>query len=551
MRTKHSDLGKLCRYATEHSPQPMVAAEGQTHIVLYANPAFCRLAGKEKEELIGHPFAEVIPEGARNGCLALLDRVYLMGETETLADQEHTSSLYPDVCWSYTAWVILDSEERPAGVMFQVTDTTETARDHQYLNKANQEMREINQALLIAGVREQELAERAITAEQQLLQLQKMESIGRLAGGIAHDFNNLLTAILGFTELAEDTLQPDNSVQNYLHNIHKAAERAASLTSQLLAFARKQIILPRVVNLNALILDVDQMLYRLLGDHIEFAILPQPNTGQVEIDPGQFEQVLMNLVTNARDAMPDGGKLTLATANVTLDEEYAHQHNEATPGDYVLLTVSDTGTGLAEEIKAHIFEPFFTTKGQGKGTGLGLATCYGIIKQNGGHIQVTSEPDQGTTFQIYLPRVEEATDAIEHRETPPLPSGTETLFLAEDEPMVRQIGARALRLQGYTVFEAEHGIEALRLINAYPEQIHLLITDVMMPQMGGKELAERLRVTHPHIKVLYTSGYMDEAMNQQGVLDPGLAFLQKPFTPAALAHKVREVLEESDHENQL
>jgi PAS domain S-box-containing protein len=550
MRTKQRDLSNLCRYATERSPQPMVAVEGLTHIVRYVNPAFCRLAGKDREELVGHPFADAVPEGERNGCMALLDRVYLMGETETLADQDHTSCLLTGTCWSYTAWAILDEEEHPTGVMFQVMDTTEAALSHRREEQAKQEMREINQALLIASIREQELAERAITAEQQLLQLQKMESIGRLAGGIAHDFNNLLTAILGFTELAEETLQPDDAVQNFLHSIHQAADRAASLTSQLLAFARKQIIQPRVVNLNALILDMNQMLHRLLGEHIELAILPAADVGKVKVDLGQFGQVLMNLVTNARDAMPDGGKLTIATANVTLDEDYARLHGEITPGDYVMLMVSDTGTGLAEEIKTHLFEPFFTTKRQGKGTGLGLATCYGIVKQSGGHIWVTSESEKGTTFHIYLPRVEEATNAIELRESPPLPLGTETIFLVEDEPMVRQIGVRLLRRQGYTVFEAENGIEALRLIDAYPEEIHLVVTDVMMPQMGGKELAERLRVTHPAIRVLYTSGYTDEAINLHGVLDPGLAFLQKPFTPAALAHKVREILEKNDHESQ-
>jgi PAS domain S-box-containing protein len=379
--------------------------------------------------------------------------------------------------------------------------------------------------------------------EQQLLQAQKMESIGRLAGGVAHDFNNLLTAILGYAELAEDALSPGSSEHGYVQNIQKAALRAADLTRQLLAFARRQIIEPRIVYLNDLMFDVDRMLRRLIGEDIELTTLPAPDLWPVKADPSQIGQVIVNLAVNARDAMPLGGKLTIETANVALDEEYARQHVEAKPGEYVMLAVSDTGVGMTEEVKARIFEPFYTTKEHGKGTGLGLATCYGIVKQSGGHIAFYSEPDRGTTFKIYLPRAGEQAALLPREEPVPLPSGSETVLLVEDEALVRDIAAQTLRARGYTVLEAGNGDEALRVVQSHRGMIDLVITDVVMPQMGGTELAERLEEMLPGIKVLFTSGYTDNAIVSQGVLEPNTAFLHKPFTPGAIARKVREVLD--------
>ena len=381
--------------------------------------------------------------------------------------------------------------------------------------------------------------------EAQLLWSQKMETVGRLAGGVAHDFNNLLTTIIGYAELAIMGLHPSDRIYSDLQEILKASERAARLTQQFLAFSRRQIIEPKVVNLNKILADTDRMLRRLIGEDIELATVPAEDLWPVKVDPGQIAQVIVNLAVNARDAMPEGGKLTIETRCVTLDEGYARQRVTVSPGDYVMLAVSDTGVGMTREVKEHLFEPFFTTKEVGKGTGLGLATCYGIVKQSGGNIWVYTEPGRGTTFKIYLPRVQERAETLPKRdEAGYLPGGTETVLLVEDEPSVRNMAARILREQGHTVLEAATGEEALRVAKEKGEdRIHLLLTDVVMPRMGGRELADRLRVDRPDIKVLFFSGYTDEAVARHGVLDRGAAFLQKPFSPAALARKVRELLD--------
>ncbi len=381
--------------------------------------------------------------------------------------------------------------------------------------------------------------------EAQYHQAQKMEAIGRLAGGVAHDFNNLLTAIMGYVGLTLYTLPLDDPVRQDIEGIQQTAERATNLTRQLLAFARKQVTHPTILNLNELILNVDKMLRRFIGEDIELVTLPAPDLGQVKADPGQLEQVLLNLAINARDAMPHGGKLTIETANVTLDDTYASHHAEVTAGQYVLLSVSDTGVGMTEEVKAHIFEPFFTTKERDKGTGLGLATCFGIVKQSGGHIWVYSEVGQGTTFKIYLPCLEDTVSpGPEQDKSDDLPRGTETVLLVEDEPSVRELAVRTLRQQGYQVLEAANGDEALRVFQEHAEEaIHLLLTDVVMPRLGGKELADRLKAMHPDIKVLFISGYTNNAIVHHGVLKPGITFLPKPFSPQMLAHKVREVLD--------
>ncbi|HLK57293.1 MAG TPA: response regulator [Chthonomonadaceae bacterium] len=385
--------------------------------------------------------------------------------------------------------------------------------------------------------------------ENQLLQAQKLESLGRLAGGVAHDFNNLLTIILGYSELALDAEALDASTREFLQNVCYAAEKASGLTRQLLAFARKQIIEPKVLNLNDVLISLDKMMRRLIGEDVELVLLPQEDLYSVKVDPGQFEQILVNLIVNSRDAMPDGGKITVETQNIALDAEYARQHEGVRPGDYVRLTVSDNGTGMDEGVQLHIFEPFFTTKEKGRGTGLGLATVYGIVKQAGGHIWLYSEVGEGTTFKIYLPRVAEAAEALAEI-THPAPSldGTETILIAEDEPLVRDLATQTLRGHGYTVLEAMSGEEALTFAKGRETGIALLISDVVMPRMSGKQLAEQLQVANPSLRVLYASGYTENTIVHHGVLEAGIAFLSKPFTPTALLRKVREVLDSGPSE---
>jgi len=381
--------------------------------------------------------------------------------------------------------------------------------------------------------------------EEQFRQAQKMEAIGQLAGGVAHDFNNLLTAIAGYASLVRDALPVDHPARDDIGQVLGAADRAANLTHQLLAFSRRQVIAPHIVSLNDIILGLGKMLRRLISEDIDLQIMPARELGAVRVDPGQIEQVITNLVVNAGDAMAGGGRLTIETANVVLDAEYARQHVGVAPGDYCLLAVSDTGCGMSEEVRARIFEPFYTTKDPGKGTGLGLATCYGIVKQSGGHIWVYSEIGTGTTFKVYLPRVLERPAVMPCREEDlPRPHGTQTVFLVEDEPAVRSFASRVLREMGYTVMEAANGSEALEVAAQNGDKpIHLLLTDIVMPQLGGEKLAHRLKVSHPQMKVLYVSGYTANAIAQQGGLEEGVAFLQKPFTIASLTEKVREVLE--------
>jgi two-component system cell cycle sensor histidine kinase/response regulator CckA len=382
--------------------------------------------------------------------------------------------------------------------------------------------------------------------EHQLLLSQRMEGIGRLAGGIAHDFNNLLTAILGHAEMAQDDVAPSDPARGNIAEITRAAQRAADLTRQLLAFARRQIIEPRIVDLNCLVVNVDRMLRRLLGEDVELVTVQDPELWRVRIDPGQFEQVLVNLAVNARDAMPDGGTLVIETRNVHLDEDFARTHATVQAGPHVLLAVSDTGSGMDEDVLAHIFEPFFTTKEVGKGTGLGLATCYGIVKQNRGSIWVDSEPRVGTTFRIYLPRADaapvqpaDATDAPAVLKS----EGHETVMLVEDEALVRNLAADALRRHGYQVLSASTGLEALDLAGQALHSIDVLVTDVVMPQMGGEQLARRLLAERPALKVLFISGYTDLAVLQHGSLLAGTALLQKPFTPGQLVQRVRQLLD--------
>ncbi|MGH9492069.1 MAG: response regulator [Terriglobales bacterium] len=378
--------------------------------------------------------------------------------------------------------------------------------------------------------------------ERQLRQAQKMEAVGRLAGGVAHDFNNLLTVIRGYAELMLEEEDRDK-LRRYAESILKTADRTASLTRQLLAFSRKQVLWTRVLDLNAVVAEIQKMLPPLIGEDVHVIVVPGPKLGRVKADPGQLEQVLLNLAINARDAMPKGGKLVLETANVECDEGYCALHPGAQPGSYVMLAVSDNGCGMDPETQSHIFEPFFTTKPKDKGTGLGLATVYGIVKQSGGHVWVYSEPGIGTTFKVYLPRVEEAVTSERPQPRFEEPAAvTESILLVEDEEGVRRLAREFLEQRGYRVLEARNGAEALAVAASHTGPIDLLVTDIVMPGMRGRELAEKLSSSRPRMKILYISGYTDGTIVENGELGPGSPFLEKPFSSDALARKVREVL---------
>jgi CheY-like chemotaxis protein len=368
-----------------------------------------------------------------------------------------------------------------------------------------------------------------------------MEAVGRLAGGVAHDFNNLLTAIIGYSDFLLMKMEQGDSSRQHVEEIKKAGERAASLTRQLLAFSRKQVLQPKVLDLNNVVAENEKMLARLVGEDIELKTSIDPKLGHVKADPGQIEQVLINLVANARDAMPRGGRLAIKTSNVVLDEA---ESGRLPAGSYVMLTVRDTGRGMDEETQSHIFEPFFTTKDQHEGAGLGLSTVYGIVSQSGGEIRVESEPGRGATFNILLPRVDEPVEAEAARSSfDPTTPAVETVLLVEDEEAVRKLVREVLSMNGYSVLEAANGKDALRICGLHGRPIDLMITDVVMPHMGGRELAERMRRLRPSTKVLYVSGHTEDATLHRGVSDKEMNFLQKPFTPLALIGKVREVLE--------
>jgi len=383
-------------------------------------------------------------------------------------------------------------------------------------------------------------------SEDQLRQAQKLEAVARLAAGVAHDFNNLLTAISGHSALLLRQMEPDDPKRRSAEQIEKCAYRAAALTRQLLTFSRRQAVEPRVVKLNDVIRNVERMLKRIIGEDTEFRATLDPAAGSIKADPGQLEQVIMNLAVNARDAMPDGGEIIATTANLAVDETTRKKVPGLNPGHYVKLAIADTGTGMTEEVKAHIFEPFFTTKPPGKGTGLGLATCFGIVQQSSGHIEVESELGKGTIFRLYFPRVPDAINpAHAEKVATPAARGAETVLLVEDEPMVRELAATTLRELGYTVLQAGNGEEGLRVARQHRARIDLVLTDVVMPVMGGKDMAGTLRVLHPSTKVLFTSGYSEEVIGHHGVLRPGVAFLQKPYLSVTLARRVREVLDET------
>jgi two-component system cell cycle sensor histidine kinase/response regulator CckA len=381
--------------------------------------------------------------------------------------------------------------------------------------------------------------------EAQFIEAQKMEGLGQLAGGVAHDFNNILSVIMCYSEVILRELDSESPLRKYTEEIQEASQRAAGLTRQLLVFSRKETVQAVVLDLNDVVTDLDKMLRRLVDENIEMTVSLGKKIGHIKADSGYVGQVLMNLVVNARDVMPNGGKLSIETNNITLDENYAKVHPGTVPGNYVMLSISDTGTGMTDEVKAHLFEAFFTTKPSGQGTGLGLSTCQSIVQQSGGHIDVQSEVGNGTIFNIYFPRVEQPLDVVaKPLQSGPLPRGTETLLIVEDDPSVRHLALRILEGQGYKVLSASNGQDALHVAREHKgSPIGLVVTDVVMPLMGGKIMAEWLKTTYPGIKVLFTSGYTDGAITHHGILEEGIEFLQKPYTRAVLACKVRELLD--------
>jgi PAS domain S-box-containing protein len=480
--------------------------------VFYASPAYEQIWGRSAESLYAHPhqWVEAILPEERERVFAVFKT--LMGSQPSVSVEYQIARPDNTIRWIHDrGFQVRDASGgviRLAGIATDITD-----RKH---------------------------------IEERMLQSQKMETVGKLAGGVAHEFNSILTAIIGQSELLLADLPPDDPLGKSVREIRQAADRAATLTRQLLAYGRKQILQPEILDLNRVLADMVGTLQHLMGREVDVQIVPVIGLKMVKIDPGQMEQVIVNIAMNAADAMPNGGKLTLETANVTLDDEYVRPFPGLKPGDYVMLAITDTGTGMSEEVKARVFEPFFSTKAVGQGTGLGLATCYGILKQSDGHINVYSEPARGSTFKIYLPQVEQKTKTSFPRlKSPDLPRGTETILLAEDDPSLLEMSTTLLRRLGYTVLTAVNGVEALNLKHQRDiGHVDLLFTDVVMPHMSGKELSDRIRAIYPHTKILFTSAYTESAIVHQGMLNEGVILLQKPFTPSALAHKVREVLDQ-------
>jgi signal transduction histidine kinase len=402
--------------------------------------------------------------------------------------------------------------------------------------------------MLEARLQHLEAEVRTFQAEGRFIESQKVDAIGQLAASVAHDFNNIIGIVMGYSELMMEELGPGTKLGSHLEAIRSAGQRAAGLTRQLLIFSRKQTVQQVVLDLNGVVKEMNPLLQRLMHENIETLIVPGKQIGHIRADSGYIGQILINLAVNARDAMPRGGKLTIATSNATLDEKYALAHTGVNPGEYVMLSVSDTGTGMTAEVKAHLFEALFTTKPKGEGTGLGLATCRTIVQQSGGHIGVYSEVGIGTTFKIYLPRVDQplvaAAQAIQNE---PVPRGTETLLVVEDDPTLRRLTRGILEAQGYEVLIASNGADALETARQHTgKPIRLVLTDVIMPVMGGNVMAEWLKAMNPDLKILFSSGYTDDAISHHGVLQPGIEFLPKPYTPSALARRVRALLDKPD-----
>jgi two-component system cell cycle sensor histidine kinase/response regulator CckA len=512
----------------ETAQDGILILDADTGQVMDANPFMKDLLGYSQEEFLGKKLWEIGPfKGTDASKIAFMelqrtDRVRYGGMPLESKDGRRV-----EVEFVSNAYLV----DQKRLIQCNIRDIAERTLAAEKITTLNAELEQ--------GVVERE------RLEAQFIEVQKMEVVGQLAAGVAHDFNNILGVIMGYGDLLSSDLGPDNPLLKYTEEIRHASERAAGLTRQLLVFSRKQTVQPVVLDLNETVRDLDKLLSRLIDENIEMKIVSGKDTGHVKADSGYIGQVLMNLVVNARDAMPNGGKLTIAINNATLDETYTNTHAGVLPGAFVMLSVSDTGTGISDEVKARLFEAFFTTKPKGKGTGLGLATCQTIVQQSGGYIDVYSELGQGTTFKIYFPRVEQPVDSVAALfPVGPMPRGTETLLVVEDDMSLRHLARGVLETQGYDVLVSPNGQEALRVAREQTESpIRLVITDVIMPQMGGREMAEHLKTTHPGLKVLFTSGYTDDTISHHGVLEAGVEFLAKPYTPAALAFKVRELLD--------
>ncbi|MGA6993082.1 MAG: PAS domain S-box protein, partial [Candidatus Deferrimicrobiaceae bacterium] len=497
----------------EASPVSIVVLDREGYVTLW-NPASEKMFDWTKEEVIGRLLPSV-PEENLAEFQSLREQVLREGGFSGRVLKRRKKGGIP-IDISLSTAPIRDARGNITGIMSVMEDITERMRIEEALRQS----------------------------EEQLRQAQKMEAVGRLAGGVAHDFNNLLTAIRGYSDLLLLRLDACSPYRKDVEEIHKAGERASTLTQQLLAFSRKQVLQPKVLDLNEVVGAMEEMLGRMLGENIDLITVLRPDLWSVKVDKGQIEQVAMNLVVNARDAIDGRGKITVETGNVYLDDEYVSLHSVVTPGAYVMLAVSDTGNGMDDETTARLFEPFFTTKEKGKGTGLGLATVYGIVKQSGGYIWVYSEPNQGSVFKIYFPR-HESPSAVEDPERLPAVSlrGQEAILLVEDEELVRVLVRDVLTGHGYSVLEAKDGADAMGIAVSHRGPIHLMVADVVMPKMGGPEVAVSLAPLLPDMKVLFMSGYTDEAIAQRGILRPGTCFLQKPFRLDALLRKVREVLD--------
>jgi PAS domain S-box-containing protein len=486
-----------------------MSAPGVAEMV-YVSPAYEKLWGRSVESLYRTP-------------LSMLER------------------LHPDDKERFIA-VVQQHHAKGRAYQFEYRIVQPDGSTHWILERGFPISDESGKVKLIAGLCT-DITERK-QLEEQFRQAQKMEAMGRLAGGIAHDFNNLLTIVTGYRQLMLEEPPEKSPLRQQVTEVLKATERATGLTRQLLAFGRWQVLAPLVLDLSDVVANMENMLRRLIGEDVELVTIPGPELGHVKADPGQIEQVILNLAVIARDAMPEGGRLTIETSNMLLDEHYASMHVSVQPGSYVMLAVSDTGCGMDAETQAHLFEPFFTTKEKGKGTGLGLATVYGIIKQSGGYIWVYSEVGKGTTFKIYLPRIHEPVEATELAPAESAPAGgSEAILLVEDDSSVRSLVGSVLESRGYRLLVAHNGEEALELCKQHQGPLHLLLTDVVMPGMSGRELAARLTPIYREMKVLYMSGYTDNAIVHHGVLDADVEFLQKPFSPQSLANKVRSVLD--------
>jgi len=508
---------ELC-YLIGQNAADLIAVVDTTGQRLYNSPAYEKVLGYSAQELRTTPALEQVHPDDRQRLIEAAEQARQSGVS---ARQEYRFR------HKNGTWRILEST---ASAVRDARGETER------LVIINRDITERKQA-------EADLQQR----EEQLRQAQKMEAVGRLSGGIAHDFNNLLGVIIGYSEVLETRLSPSDPLRKSAGEIKKAGQRAASLTRQLLAFSRQQVLQPRILELNVVVADIGNMLRRLIGADIELTTLLDPSLGRVKVDQGQMEQAIMNLTVNARDAMPDGGKLTIETTNAELDESIAHRFPYVQSGRYVLLTVGDTGIGMDEKTQSHIFEPFFTTKDKGKGTGLGLATVYGVVKQSGGYIWVNSAPGQGATFKIYLPLVEEAAPAARQDASPAnFSRGSETVLLVEDEDSLRTLTSDQLLQSGYKVLSAPNGARALEIAQEYGGSIHLLLSDVVMPGMSGQVLAKNMAASRPEMRVLYISGYLDRGFGPQANLQPGTLFLQKPFTHYTLIHTVRQALEQKE-----